>query len=52
MELNIPYLLECYNDYKFSSSLTSSMRMDALLDEGPEKAFSTISYAAAKGSWD
>ena len=27
-------------------------QMDALLDEGPEKAFSTISYAAAKGSWD
>ena len=30
MELNIPYLLECYNDYKFSSSLTSSMRLDGL----------------------
>lgn len=30
MGLNIPYLLECYNDYKVSSSLTSSMRLDGL----------------------
>ena len=30
MELNIPYLLSCYNDYKFASSLSSSMRLDAL----------------------
>ncbi|MBR0451452.1 MAG: aldo/keto reductase [Oscillospiraceae bacterium] len=30
MELNIPYLLECYNDYKFSTSLTASMRIDGL----------------------
>ena len=30
MELDIPYLLQCYNDYKYSSSLTSSMRLDGL----------------------
>lgn len=33
MGLNIPYLLECYNDYKFSASLTASMRLDALEDD-------------------
>ena len=30
MGLDIPYLLQCYNDYKYSSSLTSSMRLDGL----------------------
>ena len=33
MELDIPYLLSCYNDYKYASSLTSSMRLDALAEE-------------------
>ena len=28
--LNIPYLLECYNDYKFATTMTPSMRIDAL----------------------
>ena len=31
--LNIPYLLECYNDYKFAQTMTPSMRIDALEDE-------------------
>lgn len=31
--LNIPYLLECYNDYKFAQTMTPSMRIDALADE-------------------
>ena len=30
MGLDIPYLLQCYNDYKYSTSLTSSMRLDGL----------------------
>ncbi len=30
MELNIPYLIECYNDLKVDYSLGSSMRLDAL----------------------
>ena len=33
MELDIPYLLACYNDYKYAASLPSSMRLDALPDE-------------------
>ena len=28
--LDIPYLLQCYNDFKFASTLTPSMRIDAL----------------------
>ena len=31
--LDIPYLLECYNDYKFAESLPPSMRLDALDEE-------------------
>ena len=30
MELDIPYLLQCYNDYKFAATMTPSMRIDAL----------------------
>ena len=30
MELNIPYLLQCYNDYKFDTSMSASMRIDGL----------------------
>ena len=30
MELDIPYLLQCYNDYKFATTMTPSMRIDAL----------------------
>ena len=33
MELNIPYLLECYNDYKFAASVSPSMRLDGLDDD-------------------
>ncbi len=35
MELDIPYLIECYNDYKASASnsMTSGMRIDALAEE-------------------
>jgi len=33
MKLDIPYLLECYNDYKYASTVTPSMRMDALEKE-------------------
>lgn len=36
-ELNIPYLIECYNDYKYQSSFTASMRIDGL-DEGRKPA--------------
>ena len=28
--LDIPYLLECYNDYKYAASITPGMRIDAL----------------------
>ena len=31
--LNIPYLLACYNDYKFVSSIPVSMRIDALEED-------------------
>ena len=31
--LDIPYLLQCYNDYKFAQSLPPSMRIDALEEE-------------------
>ena len=31
--LNIPYLLECYNDYKYAQTMTPSMRIDALDEE-------------------
>lgn len=31
--LDIPYLLQCYNDYKFEASITPSMRLDALSEE-------------------
>ena len=31
--LHIPYLLQCYNDYKFAQSLPPSMRIDALEEE-------------------
>ncbi|MBQ1342207.1 MAG: 4Fe-4S dicluster domain-containing protein, partial [Erysipelotrichaceae bacterium] len=37
MGLNIPYLLECYNDYKFATSLTASVRLDGL-DEDKKPA--------------
>ena len=37
MGLDIPYLLQCYNDYKYADSLTSSMRLDAL-DEDKKPA--------------
>ena len=30
MGLDIPFLLQCYNDYKYSTSLTASMRLDSL----------------------
>ncbi len=30
MELNIPYLIECYNNYMFASAMTISMRIDGL----------------------
>jgi len=30
MGLNIPYLLECYNDYKYSASMSASQRLDGL----------------------
>lgn len=33
MELDIPYLLQCYNDYKFATTMTPSMRIDALGDD-------------------
>ena len=33
MELDIPYLLQCYNDYKFATTMTPSMRIDALSDD-------------------
>ena len=33
MELDIPYLLECYNDYKYALSLTASVRLDGLDDD-------------------
>jgi predicted aldo/keto reductase-like oxidoreductase len=31
--LNIPYLLECYNDYKYAASMSPSMRIDGLDDD-------------------
>jgi len=31
--LDIPYLLQIYNDYKYASTITPSMRIDALPDE-------------------
>ncbi len=31
--LDIPYLLQCYNDFKFASSLPPAMRIDALEEE-------------------
>ena len=31
--LDIPYLLACYNDFKYAQTLTPSMRIDALEDE-------------------
>ena len=31
--LDIPYLLQIYNDYKYASTMTPSMRIDALPDE-------------------
>ncbi len=37
MELNIPYLIECYNNYKFASAMTISMRIDGL-DENKRPA--------------
>jgi len=33
MELDIPYLLQCYNDYKFATTMTPSMRIDALPED-------------------
>lgn len=30
MQLDIPYLLECYNDYKYASTVTPAMRLDGL----------------------
>ena len=37
MGLNIPYLLECYNDMKYTSSMTPGMRLDGL-DEDKKPA--------------
>lgn len=31
--LDIPYLLTCYNDYKYAATITPSMRLDALPEE-------------------
>ena len=33
MELDIPYLLQCFNDYKFAKTIPPSMRIDALPEE-------------------
>ena len=33
MELDIPYLIECYNDMKFGTSLSAMMRIDGLDEE-------------------
>ncbi len=33
MELDIPYLLECYNDYRYAESLTASQRLDGLTED-------------------
>ncbi|MBQ3999404.1 MAG: aldo/keto reductase [Oscillospiraceae bacterium] len=33
MELDIPYLLECYNDYKYAATTTASVRIDGLAEE-------------------
>ena len=33
MELDIPYLLECYNDYKYAATSTASVRIDGLAEE-------------------
>lgn len=30
MGLDIPYLLECYNDFKYASTTTASVRIDGL----------------------
>ena len=37
MELDIPFLLECYNDYKYAASMSAGMRLDAL-DEDKKPA--------------
>lgn len=31
--LDIPYLLQCYNDYKFATTMTPSVRIDALEED-------------------
>lgn len=31
--LDIPYLLQCYNDYKFAQTMTPSVRLDALEED-------------------
>ncbi len=37
MGLDIPLLLQCYNDFKYSTSLTASVRIDGLdPDKRPE----------------
>ena len=33
MELDIPFLLECYNDYRYVESLTASQRLDGLKED-------------------
>ena len=33
MQLNIPYLIECYNDYRYQASATTGMRIDGLPEE-------------------
>jgi len=33
MGLNIPYLLECYNDFKYAATISPSMRLDGLDDD-------------------
>ena len=33
MELDIPFLLECYNDYRYAESLTASQRLDGLTED-------------------
>lgn len=39
--LDIPYLLECYNDYKFAATIPVSMRIDALdMDKRPSSCIS------------
>ena len=38
MELDIPYLIECYNSYKYEAGAVLSMRLDGLPDEKKPEA--------------